>query len=156
MGRRDYYDDPAAPAANAIVAAASIVLTNDSDCVLLHRRTDNGLWALPGGTMEVGESLADCALRELREETAVEAIIDGLVGVYSDPLHVFAYDDGEVRQEFSICFHGTPTTHDEPTPSHESSEVRWVPLAKLAEFDMHPAIRTRITDYIRGDTPAIR
>ena len=54
--------------------------------------------------MELGESLGDCARREVKEETGLEVELTGIVGIYSDPKHVFAYDDGEVRQEFSICF----------------------------------------------------
>ncbi|MGH3713791.1 MAG: hypothetical protein ACRDT4_10080 [Micromonosporaceae bacterium] len=47
MGRVDYYDDPAAPAANSLVPGVSAVVPHDG-AVLLHRRRDNDLWALPG------------------------------------------------------------------------------------------------------------
>ena len=53
---------------------------------LLVRRTDNGQWALPGGTLEWGETLRQAAVRELREEAGVDrAHLGPLVGVYSDP-----------------------------------------------------------------------
>ena len=63
MARRDYEDDPNAPKPNSLVPAASVVVVDDVGRVLLHRRTDNGLWALPGGKMELGESLAGCGIR---------------------------------------------------------------------------------------------
>ena len=66
MGRRDYEDDPAAPPANSLVPAASVVVVDDDGRVLLQRRSDNGKWALPGGKMEIGESLPACAIREKR------------------------------------------------------------------------------------------
>ena len=101
MGRVDYYDDPKAPRANSLVPAASAIVTDDQGRILLHRRRDNEMWALPGGVMEIGESLGECAVREVREETGLTVEPVRIVGIYSDPKHVFEYDDGEVRQEFS-------------------------------------------------------
>jgi ADP-ribose pyrophosphatase YjhB (NUDIX family) len=54
--------------------------------------------------MDIGETIAQCAEREVKEETGLAVTAYHLVGVYSDPDHVFAYSDGEVRQEFSVCF----------------------------------------------------
>ncbi|GAA1639642.1 hypothetical protein GCM10009679_50810 [Saccharothrix algeriensis] len=100
--RRDYYHDPAAPAATRIVPGGVAVLADEYGRVLLQRRTDSGNWALPGGTMEVGETLERCVVREVREETGLDIEITGLVGIYTDPGHVIAYADGEARQQFSI------------------------------------------------------
>ena len=49
MPKRDYYDDPAAPKANSIVVAVTAAVQNLRGELLLIERTDNGLWALPGG-----------------------------------------------------------------------------------------------------------
>lgn len=155
MGRRDYLNDPAAPPANSLVPAASVVVVDDDGGILLHRRTDNDKWALPGGVMEIGESIASCARREVLEETGLDVELLGIVGIYSDPGHVFAYDDGEVRQEFSICFHARPTGG---TLAHsaESHEVRFIRPADIEPLPMVAPIRLRITDYLKGDQPAIR
>ena len=66
------------------------------------QRTDNDLWAVPGGAQEVGETSTEAVVREVHEETGLEVEVTGLIGIYSDPRHVIAYDDGEVRQEFSL------------------------------------------------------
>ena len=63
MGRVDYFHDPAAPAANSLVVGTSAVVTDGEGRILLHRRADSGNWALPGGAMELGETLAGCVIR---------------------------------------------------------------------------------------------
>jgi len=155
MGRVDYYDDPDAPAANSLVPAASAVVVDGDARILLHRRSDNGKWALPGGVMELGESLADCVIREVREETGLDVEVVGIVGIYSDPKHVFAYDDGEVRQEFSICFECRVLGGDLAV-SDESFEVRFFDAADVDELPMVDSIRLRVSDYLSGSTPVIR
>lgn len=155
MGRRDFYDDPEAPAANSLVPAASVVAVDDFGRILLHRRRDNEMWALPGGMMELGESLADCAVREVKEETGLDIEITGIVGIYSDPKHVFAYDDGEVRQEFSVCFRAR-LTGGALRVSDESYEVAFHDAEDVAALPMVNSIRLRINDFLSRDTPAIR
>src|SRR3954451_17743945 len=147
MGRRDYYDDPHAPVANSLVPAASSVVIDAEGRILLQRRRDNDMWALPGGKMELGESLGDCARRETLEETGLEIELTGIVGIYSDPKHVFSYDDGEVRQEFSICF-ACRIRAGELAVSDESYEVEFVAQEHLEERPMVDRIRLRITDYV--------
>jgi ADP-ribose pyrophosphatase YjhB (NUDIX family) len=104
MARVDYIDDPNAPAANSVVpSVVAAVLDEDGRLLLIHK-TDNDLWALPGGGHEVGESISDTVVREVKEETGYDVEVTDLVGTYTNPRHVMAYDDGEVRQQFSICF----------------------------------------------------
>ena len=143
MARRDYYDDPAAPAPNSIVPAVTAVVTDDAGRVLLIRRTDNDRWALPGGGTELGETVAQTVVREVREETGIDVEVLGLVGIYSDPRHVIAYDDGEVRQQFCICFRARPIGGT-LSSSSESSEVLWVTPGELDGLNIHPSMRLRI------------
>ncbi|QIY57260.1 NUDIX domain-containing protein [Streptomyces sp. RPA4-5] len=155
MSRRDYENDPHAPAANSLVPAASAVVIDDSGRVLLQRRRDNGMWALPGGVMNIGESLPDCAVRETREETGFHVEVVGIVGTYTNPHHVFAYDDGEVRQEFSICFLARPLG-GQLAVSGESTDVRWFEPGEIDALPMVPSIRKRLNDWRDGNMPATR
>ncbi|GAA3843104.1 NUDIX hydrolase [Amycolatopsis tucumanensis] len=143
MTRTDYYNDPNAPAANSIGVAVSAFTVNERGELLMIRRTDNDLYALPGGNLELGETLSQALVREVQEETGVDVEVVELIGVYSNPRHVIAYDDGEVRQEFSICFRARPTGGDLRTSS-ESKEVHWVPRERIADLNVHPSIHLRI------------
>ncbi len=155
MGRHDYEDDPNAPAANSLIPAASAVVVDGAGRILLQRRRDNGMWALPGGAMHIGESLPDCAIRETREETGFDVEIIGIVGTYTNPRHVFAYDDGEVRQEFSVCFLARPVG-GRLTVSAESTDVRWFEPAEVDGLPMVGSIRKRVNDWRDGNMPAAR
>ncbi|GAA3730264.1 8-oxo-dGTP pyrophosphatase MutT (NUDIX family) [Spinactinospora alkalitolerans] len=157
MARRiDYYDDPRAPAANSLVPSVNVIVANDRDEILMIRRSDNGNWAVPGGAVDLGESVPEAAIRETREETGIECEITGISGIYSDPKHIILYtSDGEARQEFSIVLFARPVS-GEPTPSDESREVRWVPKADIADYDMDRSMRLRISHHLdRHQTPHI-
>jgi hypothetical protein len=56
--RIDHYDSPDAPKANSLVPAVNVVVANDAAEILLIRRTNNGNWAVPGGAIDLGESVA--------------------------------------------------------------------------------------------------
>jgi ADP-ribose pyrophosphatase YjhB (NUDIX family) len=146
--RIDYYDDPSAPKANSLVPSVNVVVVNDADEILMIRRTDNDNWAVPGGAIDLGESVGQAAVRETREESGIECEITGIVGIYSDPKHVILYtSNGEVRQEFSIVLTARPL-NGQPTPSSESSEVRWVPVSEVREYTMDRSMWIRINDYL--------
>ena len=156
MGKRtDYYHDPGAPSANSLVVGSSAVVVNDEGRILLQRRSDSGNWALPGGAMDIGETFAQSAVREVKEETGFDVRIERIVGIYSDPRHVFAYEDGEVRQEFSICL-ACAITGGELQVSSESTEVQFFPFDEVAGLAMHESIRKRIKDYLSDGQPILR
>ncbi|MGY2019892.1 NUDIX hydrolase [Nocardia gipuzkoensis] len=141
--RTDYFNDAAAPAANSLKVAVSAFVQDAEGRILMIRRTDNDKYSIPGGGMEVGETVADAVVREVTEETGILVRPTVLLGVFSNPRHVVAYDDGEVRQEFSICFKAEPVGGSLRT-SFESKSVRWVALDELPNLEIHPSIRERI------------
>jgi ADP-ribose pyrophosphatase YjhB (NUDIX family) len=83
--RIDFYNDPQASAANSLVPSVNVVVTNEAGHILLIHRSDNDNWALPGGAIDLGESIPAAAVRETLEETGITCEITGLVGTYSDP-----------------------------------------------------------------------
>ena len=154
--RIDYYDDPNAPKANSLVPSVNVVVVNDAGEILMIRRTDNDNWAVPGGAIDLGESVAQAAVRETREESGIECEITGIVGIYSDPKHVILYtSNGEARQEFSIVLTARSLS-GRPTPSDESSEVHWATESEIRSYTMDRSMRIRINDYLsRGEAPVV-
>ena len=148
--RIDFYDDPGAPEANSLVPSVNVVVTNAGGDVLLIRRSDNQNWAVPGGAIDLGESMVQAAVRETKEETGVDCEITGLVGIYTDPKHVILYtSNGEARQEFSILLTAR-ATGGVPTRSDESSEVRWVPRDDLGGYSMDRSMKLRVGHFLEG------
>jgi ADP-ribose pyrophosphatase YjhB (NUDIX family) len=147
MTRVDYYNDPSSPKATKIIPAASAIVTDKKGKILLHRRSDNNLWALPGGTMDIGESISETIVREVKEETGLDVRPEYVVGIYTNPKHVIAFPDGEVRQQFSICFACTLIS-GELCVSEESFEVDFFSPQEIAHLNMHLSIRLRIQHFL--------
>ena len=149
MARTEHYNDPAAPTANSIVPAVTVVVTNDAGELLLQKRTDNGLWALPGGAMDIGESIAETVVREVKEETGLDVEPTGIVGIYTNPRHVIEYSNGEVRQQFSVCFKAR-IRGGALTISDESTDLRFMAPEDLDQVDIHESMRLRIQHFLEG------
>ena len=145
MTRRDYFYDPKAPKPNSIKPAAAVALFDGDGRILLLRRKDNDKWTMPGGAMDFGESLAECAVREVREETGFDIGISGLIGTYTDPNVLIAYSDGEIRQEFTLVY-AAKIKSGELTIDHESKEAVWVSIADGLRLPLADSQRRRLQD----------
>jgi ADP-ribose pyrophosphatase YjhB (NUDIX family) len=85
--------------------SASAVIFDRRGRLLLQRRSDGGQWGLPGGSVEIGESVREAVIREVREETGLVVSVRRLVGVYSEPQRqVIRYPDGNVWHYVNVCF----------------------------------------------------
>ncbi len=155
MSRRiDYYNDPDAPKANTLVPAACTIVQDERSRILLHRRRDNERWTIPGGAMEIGESIGECAIRETKEETGLDVQPEYIVGVYSNPNHVHAFPDGMVRQQYTVCI-ACRITGGQVTVSDESYEVGFFSPDEIQDLDMHPSIRLRIEHFLAQRTGVV-
>ena len=145
---------PAAPKPNSLVPACGVLAADDSGRALLQRRRDTGQWAIPMGKQELGETPSQCAIRETLEETGVLTELTGILGVYSDPGHIVAYSDGEVRQEWELIFLGRPISGT-PTVNDEASDVRWVAPGDLEALDIHPTQWRQLRDWLTRAWPHV-
>ncbi len=93
--------------------------------ILLHRRTDNGLWGLPGGSIETGETAEQTCVREVKEETGYDVAVTRLIGIYSHPsTTTITYPDGNVVAYVAVSFE-CRLLGGEPALNDESSAIEW-------------------------------
>lgn len=137
-------------------SSVSAIIFSPRGQLLLQQRGDGGQWGLPGGSVEVGESVIDALRREVLEETGLTVSVRRLVGVYSDPrLQVVRYPDGNIWHYVNLCFEcarrgGTFRT------SEETLDLRYFPPDRLPRT-LLPNHRVRIRDArLRRAAPAVR
>jgi 8-oxo-dGTP pyrophosphatase MutT (NUDIX family) len=128
--------------------ALCVMVGDDGDTLLITRRardlrTHAGQWALPGGRRDPGESAAAAALRELAEETGVQAGADAVLGLLDD----YVSRSGYLMTPVVVWGGSTPQQLSWPT-----SEVTWVYQVPLADLDVEPEF-VRIPE---SDAPVIR
>lgn len=133
--------------------SVAAIIMNAEGYVLLQRRSDNGLWGLPGGSVEIGESITEAIVREVREETGLAVEVERLIGVYSDPsFQVFRYRDGRIVHYINTLFAcrvvgGALQTCD------ETLDLQFFGPARLPE-GMLLTHRIRVQDAVANRTAA--
>jgi 8-oxo-dGTP pyrophosphatase MutT (NUDIX family) len=97
------------------------VIRDDVGRVLLIKRADNGYWAMPGGAMELGESITQCAIREVWEETGLAATQATPFALYTGPDYTYTNMFGDTYQLFIVAFLLTDWAGDlRPDPDEAS------------------------------------
>ena len=121
------------------VAVGAVVFHND--CVLLVKRGKapaKGLWAIPGGSVALGETLQQAAEREMFEET-------GIVIHAKEPVYTFDVvekdDNGQVRFHYVIIDLAADYVNGSLVPGDDATAALWVSAAMLAELPVNPATR---------------
>jgi len=114
-------------------------IIDGGDHVVLTRRCIEpfcGLWVMPGGKIDHGESILAALRREVREEVGLEVHVDGLVDVYE---HVGI---GPAGDHYVILYYrARPVGHELCPNGAEVTEARWVPAAELSRYAMTPGTR---------------
>ncbi|MBD8905876.1 NUDIX domain-containing protein [Methylorubrum zatmanii] len=118
----------------------SVAVIRDGRVLLAARANEpmRGVWTLPGGLVEAGESLAAAALRELREEVGSVAEV---VGPSLTPTEIILRDDGNrIRHHYVIHPHAALWRDIEPAPGPEALAVRWARLEEVAALQTTPGL----------------
>jgi 8-oxo-dGTP pyrophosphatase MutT (NUDIX family) len=137
--------EPDSERALGVRPSVSAVVFDRRGRLLLQQRSDGGQWGLPGGSVEIGESVHDAVIREVREETGLLVTVLRLVGVYSEPtLQVVRYPDGNVWHYVNVCFE-CAVRSGELTTCDETLALRYVAPARLPAT-LLPNHRIRIRD----------
>jgi len=148
-GRTSYYATD--PTTIRLSVSAVVWSRSHGSALLLMQRSDNGNWGLPGGYVEIGESVTTAAAREVLEETGLRVELGRLVGVYSDPaLQVVAYPDGRRVHVVNLCFEARPLGTSEPTTPEETLATGYFEPDALPE-PLVPIHAIRIRDALDGD-----
>ena len=124
MSSREYPSQP-------ICGVGVVCLKGDQ--VLLVKRAKPPItwqWSIPGGGQELGETTREAALRELKEETGVEAELIGLIDVIDT---VREDDDGRIRFHYTLIDFAAVWTAGEPVADDDVSDAEWALLSELEE-----------------------
>jgi ADP-ribose pyrophosphatase YjhB (NUDIX family) len=129
-----------------IVAGAAAVIDQEGK-ILLMRRTDNHLWAMPAGQMEVGETPAEAVVRETYEETGIRCLPKALVGIYDSR----KWDHGITHHVYKFTFLCEPVggQNSASFDTHETLEIGWFTENNLPK-DLYEGHYKRISDSYKA------
>jgi len=129
------------------IMTGDAAIINESGQILLIQRSDNHLWAMPGGLLEVGETPSEGVLREVFEETGLFCKVTALVGLFDSRFcgttHPF-----QLYQIVFLCKILDDAEVMEPPHKHESLGLKWFDEISLPE-NMDPGHISRISEAFR-------
>lgn len=127
------------------VLAVGAVVVDDGRLLLVRRTTPPGVgtWSVPGGRVEVGETLAEAVTRELREETGLDGVCGPLIG-WSEQLPDELEGTGHlVILDFEVSLFASA----DPVAASDAGAARWVPLLDVAEEHLAPGLAEFLHDH---------
>ncbi len=143
-----------ADANTKVRAGTGVVVTDQQGRILLEKRSDCGMWGLPGGRIEPGESIAGAAVREVKEETGLVVEISRMLGVYSGPEDRIVTFPDNVVQLVDILLEAKIVS-GELTCSDESEKLQFFYPEDLPA-DIVPPARAPLQDFVNEQRGVIR
>lgn len=130
-----------------IGVGATTLVFNDKNELLLNLRTDTNTWGIPGGSMELNETIEETAIRELKEETGISADKLELVSVLSGKDYYFEYPNGDKMCTVIILFKVLNYTGNIKVSDNESKQLKFFALNDLPNMESRAnAIINKILD----------
>jgi 8-oxo-dGTP pyrophosphatase MutT (NUDIX family) len=111
-----------------IMAGACVIVKNSSGEILFQKRSDSGDWGLPGGALELGESLEEAAVRELYEETGLKLETMKLVTIVSGEDQYYKYPHGDEVYNVTAIYEAIDVQGELSINDNESTELRYLSL----------------------------
>ncbi len=138
------------------IGSCAVIFDDKREKVLMTRRADNGLWCLPGGKMEPGESIEECCRREVLEETGLDVELKRLVAVYSNRDQLVVYKDG-AKVQFVIMSFEARISGGMLGLSNETTDAGFFTMEEIEALQIHDRHKDRILDALAGSQePMIR
>ena len=137
------------------LGCSAVIFDEAHQKVLLTRRADNGLWCVPGGKMEAGESAEECCQREVFEETGLQIQPTRLIGVYSNRDQLVIYPDGNKVHIVVLSFEAEIVS-GAPGLSEETTEVGYFSLDEIKSMPMHDRHQERVEDALLNTGTLLR
>jgi len=147
-----YYKDKNAPKPNRPNHIGTAVIIEYNGRILMERRKDSETWAVIGGGLWLEETLAECAAREVLEETGIRLHPKQLsfYKIYDDPSRIASYPDGNVLRIISVVYKVKLTEAPELKCSSESRELRFFLREELEKTVIASTHIQIIQDYVNG------
>lgn len=150
MKAQFYYKNENAPKPNKPNHIGTSVIIESDNKILLEHRTDSDTWAVIGGGLKIDESLMECAIREVFEETGIrlsEQDIE-LYRIYDDPSRIASYPDGNVLRVITVVYKVRLNQCPKVICSEESRELRFFTKEELKELEIAKTHIPIIDDYL--------
>jgi ADP-ribose pyrophosphatase YjhB (NUDIX family) len=129
------------------MGCSAVIFDETRTRALLTRRTDNGLWCIPGGAMEAGESATEACIREVWEETGLSVSVKRLIGVYSNPNQLIVYPDGNKAHIVVMSFE-VEVIGGELGLSNETTEAGFFSVNEMETMPIHGKHKERVEDAL--------
>lgn len=131
-----------------ILCGAGVIVINSRGEILLQHRIDNSLWGLPGGAVELGETVEQTAAREVFEETGIEVEKLKLLGVYSGQDTYYKYPNGDKVYWITVAFTSNEFNGEIRPDNYESKECKFFSIEELPE-NLNLIDKLVIDDYLK-------
>ncbi len=138
------------------IGSCAVIFDEQHERVLLTQRSENGLWCLPVGRMEPGESIEECCRREVLEETGLSIEPTRLIGIYSNRDQLVIYKDGAKVQMLVLSFEAA-ITGGTLILSSETTDAKYFRFEELESLEMHDRHKDRVLDALANSpVPVLR
>jgi 8-oxo-dGTP diphosphatase len=127
------------------VPAVAAIILRDREILLIRRGGEPGagLWSIPGGSVELGETLEESLKREVREETGLEIMVGKLAGVHN----LVVREAGRIRFHYVILDYSADVISGEICAASDVTDCRWVRLDDLGQYELTESLIARLKEF---------